>query len=379
MTPTRIFDGIADALGGALDVQQALTRTLALVTEQLGLETGWVWLLDAESNQFYLAAARNLPPYLRQPVRMTGQACWCIETFRQGRLTAKNIDIMACSRLHAAVQSGEDEATAGLRCHASIPLVFGDLPLGIMNVTAPSGRELTADELRLLATVAHQAGVAVERARLAEEGARLARADERARMAREIHDTLAQNLTAIALHIEGALPHLNSDPDRARRRLESALGAARAGLEDARRSVLDLRTALPDGRPLPDALRALARTFTSETGIPVSVRARMAVSLPPRLESELFRIVKEALANIRRHADASRANIFLRASEAAIRLTVRDDGRGFEPHAAREGGQGIVGMKERAKLLGGRLHIESHPGRGAAVRVSVPLEQETGR
>src|SRR6202011_1224626 len=112
--------------------------------------------------------------------------------------------------------------------------------VGIMNVTGPSWRELTADELRLLSTIAHQVGIAVERARLATESTRLARAEERARRAREIHDTLAQGLTAIILQMEGALPHLGSDPDRARERLQRALETARESLEEARRSVLDL-------------------------------------------------------------------------------------------------------------------------------------------
>src|SRR5207249_9299306 len=112
---------------------------------------------------------------------------------------------------------------------------------------------LTREELRLLSTIAYQTGIAVERARLAEESTRLARAEERTRLAREIHDTLAQALTAIGLHIEGALPHLDSNPRRARERLERALGMAREGLEEARRSVLDLRAAPLAGKPLAEA------------------------------------------------------------------------------------------------------------------------------
>src|SRR5215217_8778527 len=115
--------------------------------------------------------------------------------------------------------------------------------MGLMNVTGPSWRELTREELRLLSTIAYQVGIAIERARLAEESTRLTRAEERARIAREIHDTLAQGLTAIGLDIEGALRNLEKSPERVRERLERALNTTRASLEDARHSVLDLRAA----------------------------------------------------------------------------------------------------------------------------------------
>src|SRR5262249_8511247 len=158
-----------------------------------------------DSGQFYSAAARNLPPYLREPVRMAGVSCWCTDMFRSGKLAPANVRAIQCSRLAPAVEQGDAVATAGLACHAIVPLYLQEKPLGILNVTAPAGRCLSRSELRLLSAIAYQLGIAVERARLAEESARLARAEERGRIAREIHDTLAQDLTAIALHIEGAL------------------------------------------------------------------------------------------------------------------------------------------------------------------------------
>src|SRR5687767_1526657 len=203
-----VLNAIAEALNRSPDVRSALTRSLALVAELLGMQAGWIWLVDAETERFYVAADLNLPPYLQAPIQMTGdETCSCIWDFRAGTLTAKNVDVMECSRLRRAVRHAGDAAvadaqTAGLRHHASIPLRFGEKPLGILNLTGPAWRELTADELELLATIAYQIGIAIERARLAEESARLARSEERTRLAREIHDTLAQGLTAIGLHLE---------------------------------------------------------------------------------------------------------------------------------------------------------------------------------
>src|ERR687883_2028712 len=270
-----IVNAVAEALNSSPDVRQALERTLSLVADLLGLRTGWVWLIDQDTGRFYDAAERELPPYLQERIRMAGQRrCWCIDAFRDGELKPTNIDVMECSRLQPAFRSKSAAMTAGLRYHASIPLYFQNKPLGIMNVTGPAWRKLTAEELRLLSTIAYQVGIAIERARLAEDATRLARAEERTRIAREIHDTLAQGLTAIALNIEGAMHQLETRPDQARERLERALVMARENLEDARRSVLDLRSAARlEGKPLTEALAGLARSFTSDTGVPVSVQA----------------------------------------------------------------------------------------------------------
>lgn len=373
----HLLNAIAAALNGAADVQQALSRTLGLIAELLGFPTGWVWLLDGDTGKFYGAAAQNLPPYLQEPVRMTGKHCTCMDIFLAGGLAPANIDAIRCSRLRPAVQSDATDQTQGMQYHASIPLYFGDTPLGIINVGGPEWRELTPEELDLLATIAHQVGLAIERARIAGERAGLARAEERARIAREIHDTLAQDLTAIALHLEGALPHLERDPARARERLQRALALTRTGLEEARRAVLDLRTAPPGGKPLAEALAALGRSFTSESGIRVHVRATVDAAIPLRVESELYQIVREALTNIRKHAGAREVLVKLTADATAIRLSIRDDGRGFDPKEHREGCHGLIGMRERAQRCGGRLRVVSTPGKGTNISASVPQRNET--
>ena len=214
----EILAAIAETLNSAPDVQSALAATLDVIARELKLDTAWVWLLDPDTGHVYSAAARNLPPYLQEPVRMTGGSCWCIEQFRSGSLDAGNVDVMGCSRLRPAVAQQQRDLTRDIAHHATVPLYFRDKPLGIMNVTAPKLRRLDARELRLLSTIGLQLGVAIERARLAEESATHARADERTRLAREIHDTLAQNLTAIALRIESGQP-------------EEALRVTRATLE----------------------------------------------------------------------------------------------------------------------------------------------------
>src|SRR5207249_607030 len=133
--------------------------------------------------------------------------------------------------------------------------------------------------------------------------------------------------------IEGAMHRLKTDPDEARERLERALAMARENLEDARRSVLDLRSASRlEGKPLAEALASLARSFTSDSGVPVRVAAEHTERLPLRIEAELFRVAQEALTNVRRHAHAREVEVALRKRGSTLVLSVHDDGRGFSPH-----------------------------------------------
>jgi two-component system NarL family sensor kinase len=355
----EIVAAIAETLNSAATVREALERTLEVIAHELKLDTGWVWLVDPETGHIYSAAARNLPPYLQEPVRMTGATCWCIEQFRGGELEPRNVDVMSCSRLRPAVNDRRQDLTGGIAHHASVPLTFQDKPLGIMNITAPEMRRLSARELRLLSTIGFQLGVAIERARLAEEITAHARVDERTRLAREIHDTIAQSLTAIALQIEAG-------------QHEEALRVTRATLEEARRSVMNLRAEPLAGKPLAQALALLIREFTSQSGIRGSLESEDC-ALPLAVESELYRIAQQALANVRAHAKAKSVTVSLRCGGRSplVELTVADDGVGFDPRRISEERHGIRGMRERARLVGGTLRITSRPGEGTRVAVRV--------
>jgi len=304
---------------------------------------------------------------------MSGESwCLCIQEYNDGTLTPRNVDVMECSRLRPAVRARQTDLTRGLAHHASVPLSFQGKPLGIMNITAPAMRRLTKSELRLLGTIGLQVGIAIERARLAEESAMLARADERTRLAREIHDTLAQGLAALALQIETALRSAGTDPDRMRERLETALATVRANLDEARRSVTMLRAGATAGRPLAQALTALMRTFTFESGIRVAFQARGECAVPASSEAELFRIAQQALANLRQHANAQSVSVTLACTRKGATLTIEDDGVGFDPKRVGPDRHGIVGMRERARVAGGTLRITSSRGKGTRVVVKVP-------
>jgi two-component system NarL family sensor kinase len=218
--------------------------------------------------------------------------------------------------------------------------------------------------------------IAVERARLFASSLRLGAADERNRLAREIHDTLAQGLSATALQLEtaDALLESNAPHDKIAPIIGQALALTRANLEEARRSVLDLRSAPLQGRTLGEALSALAETqpvVDSTLRVRVHTRGKNR-PLPVRIETGLYRVAQEAVTNIIKHADARHASLQLVLLPDRVSLVIEDDGRGFDAANIREGCYGLIGMNERAKLMGGSLTVRSSPGAGTHLEVVVP-------
>ncbi len=364
-----ILNSIAEALNRTIQLDEALRTALALVGELLSLHTGWVWLLREESAESYLAAAYHLPPVLADnPAKMEG-SCYCLDTFGEGDLSgAANISVVTCTRLR-----GLDAGTAGLRYHASIPLYAHGRRLGVFNVASADWCQLSDDDLRLLHTVGDLLGMAVERAQLFARSSAIGAVEERNRLARELHDTLAQGLAAVLLQLETAdlLLETGAATERVRQKIHQALALTRGNLDEARRSVLDLRAAPLEGRTLAEALQALA-----DAGHPFALTVQITGAqqpLPARIEAGLYRIVQESLNNVRQHAQAGAVIIAFVATPAAITLTIEDDGVGFDPTAPRPDHYGLIGINERARLLGGTMTVQSAAASGTRITVALAL------
>jgi signal transduction histidine kinase/ligand-binding sensor domain-containing protein len=201
--------------------------------------------------------------------------------------------------------------------------------------------------------------------------------EERARLAREIHDTLAQGFVGISSQLDAVALSMPEDDSPARQYLQMARRMARHSLTEARRSMMDLRASVLQDVDLAAALEAGARAWTA--GQPVEVTVDVSGDrrpLPQEMEQQLLRIAQEAVANITKHANASQIDIHLQREPKRLRLRIVDNGRGFEEHdafAVQGGHFGLLGMRERAERLGGELRLVSQPGQGTQVEVSVPL------
>jgi ligand-binding sensor domain-containing protein/signal transduction histidine kinase len=201
---------------------------------------------------------------------------------------------------------------------------------------------------------------------------------ERNRIAREIHDNLAQEILGVSVQLEIVARMMPVSTESARTHLDRARQLVRASIAEARRYVWDLRSQSLDDRDLPAALAEMTRRLTAESDVQTQFQVSGAFRpLPQQVENNLLRIAQEAVNNAVRHARARTIYVNLLFDAAGVRLSVRDDGRGFDPspqNGGRGGHFGIVGMRERAEEMGGSLVIESEPERGSEVSVGVPLE-----
>ncbi|MDN3351295.1 sensor histidine kinase [Actinomadura sp. DC4] len=229
--------------------------------------------------------------------------------------------------------------------------------------------DLAETNAQLEAALAENAGLHAQLLAQAREAGVL---DERARMAREIHDTLAQGFTGIVAQLEAA----RQNPGQWRRFADQAQALARDNLAEARRSVAALRPGQLEGAHLPEAIAGMSERWSQTSGVAVGVETTGEPRpLLADVEVALFRVAQEALTNVAKHAKASRVGLTLSYMEDVVLLDVRDDGIGFEPRDidfAGQSGFGLSSMRQRLLRVAGSLAIESGPGEGTAVNASVP-------
>ncbi|GAA0273575.1 hypothetical protein GCM10009527_082470 [Actinomadura nitritigenes] len=214
---------------------------------------------------------------------------------------------------------------------------------------------------------------AAEDARVVAEGAAAA-AEERARLAREMHDSLAKTLRGVALAACALPAWIRTAPERAEREAARLADAAETASREARGLLTDLRDATA-AAPLPEAVRAACAAWSARTGVTVQADVAADARLPQRSRHEVLAILGEALANVERHADAANVTVRLARAAGDVVLTVRDDGRGFRTASpadhARRGRYGLVGVYERAERAGGTALVRSEPGEGTTLLVRV--------
>jgi two-component system nitrate/nitrite sensor histidine kinase NarX len=307
------------------------------------------------------------------------------EAFRSGKLPAGGSEragrtAVRPGHLDAHLPHCTVFAPEFLHIHLAAPLRRGDTTIGMICVCSRDRRAFTDAERDLLTGLATQAAIAIENTRLYEEVRGLAALEERERIAREMHDGLAQALGLIHLKLRQAQADATSTgPAPVANALREASAVTARAYEEVRQSIFGLRTMVSRGLGLIPTLTEYLHEFSAQNGVAVEldVADGRPIHLPPASEVQLVRIIQEALANVRKHAEASHAWVRLQRGEAWFRVTVEDDGRGFEPAKLAAAGPlhfGIQTMRERAEGLGGKLEIDSAPGRGTRVVATLPGE-----
>ena len=259
-----------------------------------------------------------------------------------------------------------------------VPLSAGGRTFGELHVALPGGRQLAEDDEAYLVALADQAAVAAQNAALFGAAAQSATLVERQRLARDLHDSVSQALFSMTMHAGAAERHLaavgvpagSPAADQVARLRELTAGA----LAEMRALIFELRPGALAEEGLAAAVAKQAAALSARTGVPIDVRTPTErVPLPVAAEEHLYRLVVEALNNALKHAEATRLSLRLAAGEGELRVLVTDDGRGFDPGLARPGHLGLRTMQERATAAGGRLLVDSAPGRGTRVEVVVPI------
>jgi signal transduction histidine kinase len=275
--------------------------------------------------------------------------------------------------------------------------------LGTISIVARDPNVFGHEDERLMTILAAQAAMAIENAQLFDSQRRArtvaemqrerlraltkrivtAQEDERLRISRELHDEAGQALTSLRISLELIRAGLPNDQQALRQRLGDVAGLADETMETLRMLAHDLRPPGLDAFGLNVALEGLCHDFSARTKLPVSYDGVELPKLPTTVALSVYRVVQEALTNIAKHAEARKAQVFLTHEDGSLDLAIVDDGKGFSldtdgSDPRERSGIGLVNMQERAELLGGKLEVDTAPGRGTRLRVRIPIDADEG-
>lgn len=287
-------------------------------------------------------------------------------------------DARFCTQLAAPIAQSVPQSLLAMRAWMVVPLITRDQAIGLLTLAHRQPHYYTQRHVNLIQALATQAAIALENARLYGQAQELAALQERQRLARELHDSVAQALYGIALGARTARTLLDRDPARVVEPLDYVLALARAGQAEMRALIFELRPQSLEIEGLVVALTRQVEAVQARYGLHTVLDLGSEPHLPFILKEALYRIAQEALHNTVKHAHATQAEVRLRTLATSIVLEVIDDGVGFEPEHSCPGHFGMQSMRERVAHLEGAIHIVSAPGQGTCIHVTLPVSTPGG-
>jgi two-component system nitrate/nitrite sensor histidine kinase NarX len=364
---------IAMAIGQPLELEEVLDIALRKALELTRLEVGVVFLVDDRTEELTLVVHHGLSQRIIQDLQGLK-----FDQGLAGRVARSGEPIVVENFSEDSRPISMAAKEEGFRFHASVPLKSKDRVLGIMSLTSKSRRPFTPQEVTLLTAIGQQIGIAIENARLYQQMRHLTALEERDRLARELHDYLAQALGYLNLKASVTDELLSGGQiTQAQASLLELKGVAQATYTDVREAIFSLRTTASSGLGLLPTLREYLAEYQAHYGVDARlvVDSEDAAQFSPDVAIQLLRIIQEALTNVRKHAQASHVWVRFAQDGDWARITVKDDGRGFDPAQVIEEGRQYFGlqiMHERAESVGGSLELASQPGQGTRVVLRVP-------
>jgi GAF domain-containing protein len=351
-------------LHGSLRLNDVLQSLANVATDVLGADKTSVHVWDAERNELVVAASRGYSAESVAQALVPGVDLAVDDSDDPAMLTLQEprTDRRMSPTLRQIVER------EGIEAAIAAPISVGGQMFGLFGAAFSTRHVLTEEERRLVVALAQRAGLAIQNARLFEQAQQVATAEERQRLARELHDAVTQTLFSASLIAE-VVPRLwERNPTEGLRRLEELRRLTRGALAEMRTLLLELRPAALVETPFGQLVRQLGEASSSRANVIVDVDVDgQEWALPAEVQIAMYRIAQEAFNNIGKHAGASRVQVHLRWSEDTLNVRVNDDGRGFDPKSMPPGRLGVSIMHERARAIGARLRIDSRVGAGTRV------------
>jgi PAS domain S-box-containing protein len=375
---TEALTRTLDALAKESAPDRLVEHVLRTITEQLGAHSSSIWLRNEATGmvgfEFAFEQGRLLTnsdavlAKISPTLRIDDVWPWP-EVFRTGKPS-----VLEDIRVAPSFPWRDHVLSLGVISILIVPMHIAGQVEGVVGIRFTRKRSFRPEEMDLAQALAHQAMLACQLGRLSRQSRQAAVVAERNRMARDIHDTLAQGFTGVIVQLEAVEEAMSQGlATKAGEHLTRAGELARDSLQEARRSVRALRPLTLEENDICEALQSLIRKMTAGTNVQAQFTVRgQPPELPLDWEENLLRIGQEVLTNVLRHAQASKFIAELIFDKGQIRLNLRDNGRGFDP-ARRNDGFGLHGMRERVEGMGGTLSIESVRDQGTAVSIILPF------
>lgn len=374
-----------DELASLLAISQSLVSTLKLSTlielllqrvhGVIDYDGAALYLLDGDDlvvSEYVGPMDRAEALLVRLPVNECPACRDVVVDMRTVRVDDMFGDNCLARKIRTQSPPVQRQLTGNCRSWLGVPLVVKGQAIGMLRLSHTEPDHFTEEQARLAASVANQAAIAIENARLYQQVQANAALEERQRLARELHDSISQVLYGIGLAAHVAMNSIERKPEKARASLEQVLGLVQTGLSEMRALILELRPELISSEGLVAAIEKQALALRSRQEIRIHADLCDEPDLPDEAKDMLYRIALEAMSNASKHAKAHRIDVRLACEGDSVCLQVTDDGMGFDPYADYPGHLGLRSMRERAQKAGARFTLESAVGAGSCVEVCLP-------
>jgi GAF domain-containing protein/HAMP domain-containing protein len=372
----RVISEMGAQITSILTVDELLFQIVGLVRNSLGYYHTAIGLIENDELVIKTGVGAHWDDPEHQPSRLKvggkGVTAWVAATGEPLLVP----DVSQDERYLLLSESEE------IRSEVAVPLRTAAGVIGVLDVQSNKLHAFDESDLAVLRSVAHQAAIAIENARLYEQAQQAAALEERSRLARDLHDAVTQTLFSASLIGEIVPAVWESDQLEGKQLLQELRQLTRGALAEMRTLLLELRPAALIDTRLDDLLNQLGEAVTGRSGLPVTVTMEGQCDLPPDVHVAFYRIAQEALNNVVKHAGASEVSVALRSStlperterrtQQVVELLVKDDGRGFDPDYSQPDRLGLGIIRERAESIGASVEIRSEPGSGTEVEVVWP-------